>query len=102
MSVFFNLHFLQNLIYPFLEISSKDVQILDVLFFIKRWFTKFAQKSHIFWKFTKIVWLFLFKKLQKLHDFYMELYKNCIKIGRFFFIGYGITDLKPILIKFQK
>jgi len=62
MSVFFNLHFLQNLIYPSLEISSKVVQILDILFFIKRWFTKFAQKSHVFWKFTKIVWWFFCSK----------------------------------------
>src|SRR6266540_5636769 len=110
MSVFFNLHFLQNLIYPFLEIFIKNSTNFGVVKKRKLHGLRNSHKNRTFFEwhvglimkitcflnsdyenrtvllcfsfFTKIIRWFLSYKLQKLHGLCMQLYKNCTKVGR--------------------
>ena len=81
MSVFFNLHFLQNLIYPFLKILLKVIQIFGYSFFYKKVIYKICIKITCFLEIyencmvvfiLKIVKIarFLYGIVQKLYDFF--------------------------------
>src|SRR6266542_3124610 len=70
MSVFFNLHFLQNLVYPFLEISTKVVPILDILFFM---FMKFVQKLYKNWT------IFFYRALIRFYEISSKDYINKVR-----------------------
>ncbi len=85
MSIFFNLHFLQNLIYPFLEISSKVVQILDVLFFHKKVVYEICTKITRFLEVYENCMVVFVLKIAKIARFLYGIVQNLYKNWTIFF-----------------